>query len=117
MPDIDIKMKGLKELQEKLIENKKNELAKLVVKTNTAELNERIVRNAVFIRGYSTGQTRRSVLSEIDSNGLRSVTQPTTEYSTYLEWGTRFMTPQPFVGPSWRIQKELFIADMKRLCI
>ncbi|MDT2640464.1 hypothetical protein P7D31_10090 [Enterococcus dongliensis] len=33
----------------------------------------------------------------------------------YLEYGTRFMEAQPFMGPAYRAQKEIFKRDMDRL--
>ena len=40
---------------------------------------------------------------------------PTTDYSPYVEYGTRFMQAEPFVKPSWEEQKELFKKDMDKL--
>ena len=40
---------------------------------------------------------------------------PTTEYSPYLEYGTRFMSKQPFVKPALEEQEKKFNADMQKL--
>ena len=40
---------------------------------------------------------------------------PGTEYSPYLEYGTRFMEAQPFVHPALEAQEGQFKSDMKKL--
>lgn len=91
------------------------DLAKKIVKTNGAELDKRMKARAVFTRGFSTGQTRRSISTNLSDGGLTSTTKPNTDYAPYLEYGTRFMSAQPFVRPAWAVQKELFKQDMDRL--
>ena len=72
-------------------------------------------KNAQFKKGYSTGTTRRSITLQLTDNGYTAQVRPTTHYAAYVEWGTRFMTAQPFVRPSYQSQKRKFIDDLKRL--
>jgi len=110
-----LEFKGLEELGAKLSRIKNMQAAKNIVKTNGAELNSKMVRNAVFTKGYSTGQTRRSITLEIRNDGTAAHVKPTTEYAPYLEYGTRYMSAQPFVGPAFNAQKEIFKSDLREL--
>ena len=38
-----------------------------------------------------------------------------TDYSAYVEYGTRFQSAQPFVKPAYNVQKGVFIKDLERL--
>ena len=95
-----IKITGIKELEAKL---KKN-----------ATLDD-ATRNAVFVKGYSTGATKRSIRCTFTDLNLTATVEPTTYYSPYPEYGTRFMSAQPFVRPSFNIQKEIFKRELKKL--
>jgi|SRR5699024_2119482 len=86
-----------------------------VVKLNGSELDRRMTRNANFKRGYQTGTTKRSIRMDLEDGGFTAKVGPTTQYSPYLELGTRFMDAQPFVRPSLYEQKNKFISDLKRL--
>lgn len=114
---------GVGALQEKLRENATMEDVKTIVKKNTSEMETKMKRNASF-RGHwdgytwvsPTGFTKRSIQSTITKDGMQGGVAPGSEYSFYLEYGTRFMSSaQPFVGPAYRNQKPIFISDMKRL--
>ena len=41
--------------------------------------------------------------------------KPTTKYSPYVEYGTRFMDKQPFVKPAFQKVKKEFVNDLKKL--
>lgn len=110
-----IEWRGGDELAKKLRSNMELDLAKRIVKQNGTELNSRMQREAVFTRGYSIGQTKRSIATEFSDGGLTSTTKPSTEYASYVEYGTRKMQAQPFVIPAFNAQKEQFKRDMDRL--
>ena len=65
--------------------------------------------------GYQTGTTKRSVGLDITSGGMSAESGPTTEYSEYLEYGTRFMDKQPFVEPALDEVEARFMSDMQKL--
>ena len=110
-----IQIKGLKELEAKLKKNATLDDARTVVKKNGVDLQSLMTRNAVFVKGYSTGTTKRSIRSTFTDSNLTVTVEPTTHYSSYLEYGTRRMAPQPFVWPSFNVQKEIFKRDLKKL--
>lgn len=110
-----VKFSGLEELHGALLKKSQLQDAKIVVKKNGAGLQGAIQRHANFTKGYQTGTTKRSVGLEITDGGLTAKSGPTTEYSPYLEYGTRFMEAQPFVGPGFNEQKAIFKSDLKKL--
>ena len=52
---------------------------------------------------------------EIKDGGFTAESGPTTEYSPYVEYGTRFMDAQPFVRPALEEQASKFKRDMQKL--
>lgn len=110
-----IYFEGLEELEGKLKSNVTLKDVKRVVRHNGSQLQSKIQRNADFAKGYQTGATKRSVDLKIKANGLEADSGPNTEYSMYLEKGTRFMVAQPFVEPAFNEQKEKFKSDMQKL--
>lgn len=110
-----IKIKGMKELEEQLKENITLNDVKKVVRKNGSDLQRKIQRNADFEKGYQTGDTKRSIGLEITNGGMSAESEPKTEYSKYLEYGTRFMKAQPFVRPAFDEQERKFEADMQKL--
>ena len=110
-----IKIEGLKDIQKKLKANATLDDVKKVVRKNGAELQKKIQSNADFSKGYQTGTTKRSVGLEITDGGMTAESGPETEYAPYLEWGTRFMTAQPFIRPAFEEQKKEFHNDLQKL--
>jgi len=110
-----IKVTGLDKLQKRLKENVTMDDVKRVVSHNGAQLQKRMQDAADFTRGYQTGTTKRSIGLEITQNGFTAEVEPGTDYSPYLEYGTRFMDAQPFVKPSLDEQKAKFKRDMQKL--
>lgn len=110
-----IKVVGLDKLEKRLKDNITLKDVKKVVQKNGADLQRAIQRNADFKKGYQTGTTKRSVGLNITDGGMTAESGPTTEYSEYLEYGTRFMDKQPFVKPALEDVEPEFKADMKKL--
>lgn len=108
-------LEGLEKLSNKLKKNIKMADVKRVVSTNGAELTNKMTRSANFVKGYQTGTTKRSIQLSKEDSGFTAIVEPGTEYSPYLEYGTRKMEAQPFVGPAFNEQKEIFKKDMKKL--
>jgi len=110
-----IKLEGADKLQKALKQNVTLNDVKRVVRRHGAALQQRMQRHADFTRGYQTGATKRSIGMTIGDNGMSVSCGPGTEYAEALEYGTRYMLPQPFVAPAENEQKELFLRDMKKL--
>lgn len=114
---------GIDALVNKMKSDAEMKAVKEIVKTNTIELDRKMKRAANFKGHYNgsgkfippTGATRRSIAYKISSSGLTGIVAPKTLYSFYLEFGTRFMMAQPFVGPAFRQQKSIFLSDIKKL--
>lgn len=120
---------GIEALMEKLKRNTTMDDVKDVVKLNTSEMSRAMVRNATF-HGHMeweakkglvfvkpTGATKRSIPigTGFRNGGLIGFSGPLTEYAYWLEFGTRFMTAQPFVRPAFNAQADKFKSDLKRL--
>lgn len=114
-----IKIEGLDKLQKALKENVTLNDVKRVVRHNGMQLQQKMTANAEFKKGYQTGTTKRSIMEpgamEFTDAGLTVSVEPGTEYSPYVEYGTRFMDAQPFVRPAYADQKEKFKKDMDKL--
>lgn len=110
-----IKFEGLDELEKKLKDSVTLNDVRRVVKQNGAELQEKMQAKADFKKGYQTGTTKRSIGLEMKDEGLTAEVAPETEYSPYLEYGTRFMEAQPFVRPALEEQTAQFKKDMQKL--
>ena len=108
---------GIVGLQMKLKTNASMDKVKTVVQKNGDQMNEKMKKNteSAFVKGYSHGDTAGSIFTTIKDNGLTAEVGPTTEYSPYVEYGTRFMEPEPFIKPAFDSQKEQFKKDMDKL--
>lgn len=113
MPKLDIK--GLDKLEKALKRNVKMTDVVRVVAHNGQEMTRNMQRKADFVKGYQTGTTKRSITLEIQDSGFTAVAEPNTEYSPYLEYGTRYMDAQPFVRPAYNEQVQKFKRDMQKL--
>lgn len=110
-----MKVTGLDKLQKALKDNVTMDDVKRVVRHNGSELQKKMQSKADFKKGYQTGETKRSIGLEMTDSGFTAEVEPTTEYSPYLEYGTRFMDAQPFVKPAFEEQEAKFKRDMQKL--
>lgn len=106
-----IQIKGIDKLQKKLRKNATMADAKTIVRTNGIEMN----RTASRLAPVDTGFLRRSIVFTIADGGLTANSTAGAEYAPYLEYGTRFMSAQPFMRPAYNQQKAKFKSDMGRL--
>lgn len=102
---------GLDDLENRLKKYATLNDVKRVVQNNTSELNRNAQRNAPV----DTGFLRRSIVMELANGGYTGKSTAGAEYAPYLEYGTRFMAKQPFMGPAYRKQKAQFKTDLERL--
>ena len=110
-------IKGVDELQKKLRANITLEDCKKVVAKNGVDLDEKMTEKAEFRYGYQTGDTKGSITLSTSNQGLTVGVYPRTDYSPYLEFGTRKTNAQPFVKPAFDEIKEDFLDDMSKLMI
>ena len=110
-----LKIYGIKKLKIDLKDIEQMRKVKEIVKKHGASLQQEMVKKAVFKAGYSVGETRRSINLLNEKSGLLARVKPTTKYSPYVEYGTRFMDKQPFVKPAFQKVKKEFVKDLKKL--
>lgn len=99
---------GIEELQKGLMDRAKMDAVKQIIKHDGAQMQSEMMRNAVFRKGYSQGTTQRSINLQIQDGGFSVDVGPMTQYSPYVEYGTRFMEAQPFVRPTFNRMKSVF---------
>ena len=110
-------IKGIDQLMSHLRDATKMDEVKKV-----AELTNQMQKRAQFKGHYQngkfispTGATKRSIIMKIQEAGFSVLVMPRTEYSPYLEFGTRFMNAQPFVRAAFNYQKVIFKKEMREL--
>lgn len=106
-----IKIVGMEKLQRKLKKNVRLDDVKRVVRHNGAEMQTKAMQNAPV----DTGTLKRSIGLEMADGGLTAEVEATADYAGYVEYGTRPMEAQPYLGPAFNEQKEKFKKDMKKL--
>lgn len=60
-----------------------------------------------------TGFLRNSIIFDIGQ--LRGEVTPTADYAAYVNYGTRYMSANEFIGRAFNYQKVQFLADLRRL--
>ena len=70
--------------------------AQLVVRKTAADIEASGKRNSPV----DTGHLRGSISTTTSIGGLSAEIGPTASYVAYVEFGTRRMRPQPFMGPA-----------------
>lgn len=106
-----IEIKGAEKLAKKLKKNCDLGMVKKVVRYHGAALQRRAMR----IVPVDKGHLKDSIGLEITDGGLTATVEPTEEYASYVEYGTRFMNAQPYMRPSLEEQGAAFKADLGRL--
>ena len=115
-----IDMRGLNQMQKKLLKGVSKDQIARVVRRNTAELTQKAKERAPVSTektnpGGAHGQLKRSIIPSVGSGGLAGKVNATVDYAEYVELGTRFMAAQPYMKPAFDQQKEVFLDDMKKL--
>ena len=111
MSRTSVKLEGFKEFEAKLKKNVKLEDVKKVVQFHGSEMQT----TAQMICPRDTGNLADSITLEIQDDGLRAEVAPHTNYVGYVEWGTRFMSAQPYIRPAFTQESKRFQDDLKRL--
>ena len=108
---MELEVRGIEKLSKALKKRADLSDVKKVVQMNGAEMQRGAQRRAPV----DTGFLKRSIELSIEDGGFTAKVAATAHYAPYLEWGTRFMTAQPFVRPSFFTQRKQFIKDMQRI--
>ena len=123
----DIKVIGLDKLEKRLKKDASLSDVKKTVRKNGSELQRNMMKKADFHGHFEwekgkgkvwkkpTGATKSRIHLEMQDGGFTASVGPETEYSPYLEFGTRFMEAQPFIKPALDEQKNKFLSDLKEL--
>lgn len=106
-----VTISGLEELQKKLKKNVRMDDVKRVVRQNGAEMHAMSIAKAPA----DTGNLRRSIELDIKDGGMTAEVEPTAEYAPYVEYGTRFMSAQPYIRPAYIKHRKKFKKDIKKL--
>lgn len=114
---MSIKVTGIEALVGELKDNVTLNDVKQVVRKRGADLTRQMKAQTKksYVKGYSTGDTAGSINLRIENSGLTAVVKTGTNYSPYVEYGTRFMAPEPIVQPSLDVIGPKFISDLERL--
>lgn len=118
----EIKIDGLVELKKGLAKKIPMDAVKRVVRFNGAAL-QRGAQNKAQFRGHwegnefvkPTGNLKRNIVLDIQDDGLTAEVEPKAEHSAYVEYGTRFMSAQPYLRPAYHEQYVKFVRDMEKL--
>lgn len=113
----NIEIKGLTKLEAKLkAETPEMKIAVMnIVKKNGSQMASKMRKNMQSTYEHPTGRTKGSVTENYSNAGFSVSVGPHTEYSPYLEYGTRFMSPRPTVRPAFLAQSAIFTADLRRV--
>ena len=114
---INYKLDGMSKLQKGLLERVSKDKVVSVVKRNTTQLQQTAMSKAssVYTRGYSTGDTKKSIGISFENSGMSGTTGMDMEYNPYTEKGTRFMAAEPLLKPTFNSQKTKFKSDLEKL--
>lgn len=112
-----IKITGVKELKAALEGNVSrfpNEVEQIVAK-HGARLQDQTQSNMdrAYTAGYSTGATKRSVT--LEKSKFKAEVQPHTKYFCWLEYGARYMSRRPTLGPAFSKIEPQFRRDFNNL--
>lgn len=108
-----VKVEGIQELAKALSDKPKkvDKGIKLIVSKYGADLEVCMSDKAPVDTGYLMG----SVTLSIKKGGYTAEVEPTAQYASYVEYGTRRMKAQPFVKPSYELIKPRFKQAIKMI--
>ena len=76
-----------------------------------------IENEAKMLAPVKTGNLRRSIHTEWSATPTRGEARvgPSVDYAPYLEFGTRYMHPRPFLRPAFQNKKQEAYNEMKAM--
>ena len=110
-------VEGIEPLIGTLKENVTLDNVKQLVKKNGADLTKQMKAQTTksYVKGYSVGDTAGSINMKVLNGGMTVEVATGTSYSPYVEWGTRYMSPEPIVQPSLDVIAPKFYSDLSRV--
>lgn len=117
MSNISFSVTGVDKLSKALLSRASAGDIKSVVKRNTTQMQQQAMSNAssTYTRGYSTGDTKKSIGISFENSGMSGTTGMGQNYNPYTEKGTRFMAAEPLLKPVFNKQKTVFKSDLEKL--
>jgi len=106
-----VKLEGFEEFQARLKKNVKLEDVKVVVQYHGSEMQT----TAKEVCPVDTGDLKGSISLELTNNGFSAEVEPHQDYAAYVEYGTRYMSAQPYMRPAFIQQSARFKDDLKKL--
>lgn len=108
---MSVKISGADELIRGLKKSADLNDIKNIVKMNGASLQSNAQRKA----SVDTGFMKRSIMLTMEDGGMTARITSTAEYSAYVNYGTRFMSANPFMTNSFNVQKPIFLSDLSKV--
>lgn len=105
------KLSGMDNLEKALKKGTDLNGVRRIVKGNGANMQEMAMRKAPV----DTGTMKRYIMLSVHDEGMTTRIKALANYSSYVEFGTRFQNAQPFIKPSYDKQKTQFKKDLDRL--
>lgn len=106
-----IRLTGDKELKAALKKASRLGAVKQVVRSDGATLQRKAQRYCPV----DTGTLKRSIDLEISDMGFTATSAAHTDYAAYVEYGTRKMEAQPYMGPAYEQTVEEFKSHIKKV--
>jgi len=106
-----VKLEGFDELQAKLKKNVKLEDVMVVVQYHGSEMQT----TANIICPKDTSNLANSITLELTDGGFTAEVEPHMNYAAYVEYGTRYMSAQPYMRPAFMQESARFKSDLKKL--
>ncbi|MDV4829882.1 HK97 gp10 family phage protein [Enterococcus faecium] len=103
-------IEGADDLLAKLREAKRMPQVGKIVNKHTIAMAAKMKEEAPV----DTGFLRNSIIFDV-AQTLRGEVTPTADYAVYVNYGTRYMSANEFIGRAFNYQKVLFLADLRRL--
>lgn len=101
-------LEGVADLSKELEKLENMQWVKEAIKVNTAAMQN----EAQWQVPVDTGNLKRSLSIEITDGGYTGRLYTNAEYALHVEYGTRFMGPQPYIRPALKHAKAQLKYDL-----
>lgn len=87
----------------------------LDVKQIVKETGYQIEADAKLLSPYETGHLRRSISTEVSTDGMSAEIGTNVEYAPFVEFGTSKQSAQAFLTPAFLKHEDSFIKKMEQM--